>query len=586
MIQLTSDYRKSALARAVPGAFFQDNAWWLADHNGVDPEGARVALKLLPALHAKEPELVAAARLSAVDHTPIDLATARWRELYPQGRRALDDPWRRAAHNAALEGIEPHEFQRIDADYAIANLNAGKGAYLGWMMGLGKTLGACMIVDGWDANFVFVACPNSAKMKPWAKELARFCPWLKVFVVGNTPASRKAALDGAHARMQAGVPTALICHYQAIPLIEGANKRGWLRFGQWDLIICDEAHLLLNRTAKFTAAVRRLQRAGILFLSGSVMSGAAEKLFVPWQIAQPKRYRSQWRDWNDRFMESMTDDYGARKIIGPALHRLPEFRAELGEILTVRLAKDYLDVPEANRVDRDLAMHPEQRRIYHQVADELFAELPDGGVIATIDGAPLRSALRRVTAGVGKPCACCNGIGRDADMDGQDTGRCVLCDGVGHGGLLSAKHDAAMEDIVNAGDSQIVMFGWHKKTVRELHRRCLAAGISCGVIDGDVSNAERERIIDLFERGGYRVLAATIATLGTAANLQMASVVGMLEESDDPVDNEQAIGRVVRQGQRAHATVYRYRIADSVDDLSVSSNACSKSELRSLLLGC
>lgn len=558
MIQITADYRKSALARAVPGAFFQDDAWWLADHNGVDPESARVALKLLPALHAKEPELVAAARLSAVDHTPIDLATARWRELYPRGRRVLDDPWRRAVVNAVRECIIPHEFQRIDADYAIANLEAGKGAYLGWEMGLGKTLGACMIVDGWDANFVFIACPNSAKMKPWAKELARFCPWLKVFVVGNTPASRKAALDGAHARMQAGEPTALICHYQAIPLIEGANKRGWLRFGQWDLVICDEAHLLLNRTAKFTAAVRRLKRAGILFLSGSVMSGAAEKLFVPWQIAQPRRYRSQWRDWNERFMESMMDDYGARKIIGPALHRLPEFRAELGEILTVRLAKDYLDVPEACRVDRDLSMHPEQRRIYHQVADELLAELPDGDVIATIDGAPLRSALRRVTAGVA--------------LDG--------------GGLLSSKHDAAMEDIVNAGDSQIVMFGWHKLTVRELHRRCLAAGISCGVIDGDVPNAERERVIDLFERGGYRVLVATIATLGTAANLQMASVVGMLEESDDPVDNEQAIGRVVRQGQRAHATVYRYRIADSVDDLSVSSNACSKSELRSLLLGC
>lgn len=450
-------------------------------------------------------------------------------------------------------------------------------------MGLGKTLGACMVIDGWQANYVFVACPNSAKMKPWAKELARFCPWLEVVVVGNSAATRTAALRTAQEHVDSGTPFALICHYQAIPLIEGPNKRGWAKLGTWDLLISDEAHLYKNRTAKFVGACRRLKAIGRLDLSGSVMSGRAEDLFVPYQMHMPQRYRSQWRDWNDRFMECVTDDYGVKNIIGPMVHRLPEFRAELGEILTVRLAKDYLSVPEARVVERDLTMRPEQGRAYRELADELLAKMPDDSTVATIDGAPLRTALRRVTAGVPLPCPACKGTGTIWERREQRR-RCSRCAGDG-GGLLSAKHDAAMEDILNAGDSQIVMFGWHKKTVRELQRRCLDVHVPCGVIDGDVSGAERERTIALFERGGYRVLAATIATLSTAANLQFASVVGMLEESDDPVDNEQAIGRVVRQGQLAHATVYNYRIGASVDTMSVQANYSSKAELRKLVLG-
>ncbi len=549
---ITDDYRRTALARAVPYAYFEAGGWYLPPDP--DPDSARIALRLFPKLHALYPELTIRARQSTADYTPIDFATERWTP-----RPASEDPWQRVLVAAQRAGITPHEFQRIDADYAIDCLNNGRGAYLGWELGLGKSLGACMIMDGWQANFILIACPNQAKHDPWEQELARFCPWLGVATVGNTPASRRRALDEAHARMEAGEPTALICHYQALPLIEASGPKtvsGWKRFGRWDLLVSDEAHLYKNRSALFTAAARRLSTVGRLNLSGSVMSGKPEALFVPWNMFQPKVYRAQWRDWNDRFLEVIEGDFG-REIVGPKLHRLPQFRAALGECLTVRLAKDHLDIPEPHRVERRLAMHDEQARVYRQVADDFFAELADGDDIGVVDGAPLRAGLRRVTGGI---------------PDGD-------------GGLLSIKHDAAMLDIEAAGDSQIVMFGWHKRVVRELERRCLAAGIPCGRIDGDVSHAERLRIIDLFKRGGYRVLVATIKTLSTAANLQNAGVVGMLEDSDDPVDNEQAPGRVIRQGQRNNVTLLNYRIADSVDDLSVLSNSVTKSELRRLVLG-
>lgn len=565
---VTDDYRRTALARAVPYAYYADGAWWLPPDP--DPDSVRIALRLFPAL-SSDPELVARARLSAVDYTPIDLATAWWASLEPGAR----DEWKQVhtgrTRAAALKYVNkrgertpltPHEFQTMDSAYAAYRLEGGYGAYFGWEMGLGKTLGAALVMDGWDVNFALIACPKNARKDPWVDDAAQLCPWMKFIVIGDSPRERARTLDEVQERLDAGEPTALVAHYRALVTVEESGPKtvsGWRRFGQWDLFVSDEAHTYKNRTAQFTSAARRIKAAGRLNLSGSVMSGRAEDMFVPWQMFQPKRYRSQWQSWNDRFLEVIVDDYNQKQIVGPKLHRLQDFRAELGEVLTVRLAKDWLNIPEPHVIERTVRMLPEQRTVYRKLAEELIAELPDGEFVYTIDGAPLRTALRQVTVGVPEADGC---------------------------GLHSAKIDAAMEDIEAAGDSQCVYFAWHKRAVYELERRCKAAGIPVGVISGDVSTtAARERTIDLFKRGGHRVLVATIATLSNAVNLQNASVVGMLEESDDPVDNEQAVGRVVRQGQPAHASVFYYRCENTVDDLGVHVNATTKAELRRLILG-
>jgi hypothetical protein len=585
-VRITDDYRRTALARAVPYSYFADGAWWLPPDP--DPDSARIALRLFPAL-SSDPELVARARLSAVDYTPIDLASGQWAGLGAAGQQQWLDATART-RAAALEYINrkgehqpltPHPFQDIDSSYAAYRLEGGYGAYFGWEMGLGKTLGAALVMDGWNVNFALIACPKNARQDPWVNDAAQLCPWMKFIVIGDSPRERARTLDEVHERLEAGEPTALVAHYRALVTVEQSGPKtvpGWRRFGQWDLFVSDEAHTYKNRTAQFTSAARRIKAAGRLNLSGSVMSGRAEDMFVPWQMFQPKRYKSQWRDWNDRFLEVIVDDYQQKQIVGPKLHRLQDFRAELGEVLTVRLAKDWLDIPEPHVVDRTVSMLPEQRKVYRALAEELIAELPDGEFVYAVDGAPLRTALRQVTVGVpagpGAECEACDGGAGGVD--------CICVRG---NGLISAKIDAAMEDIEAAGDSQCVYFAWHKRAVHELERRCKEAGVGVGVVSGDVSMGARERTIDLFKRGGYRVLVATIATLSSAVNLQNASVVGMLEESDDPVDNEQAVGRVVRQGQPAHASVFYYRCENTVDDLGVHVNATTKAELRRLILG-
>lgn len=564
-ILITDDYRKTRLARAVPYSYYAAGGWWLPPDP--DPESARFALRLFPQLVPQQPELVARARLSAVDHTPIDLATPRWEGLYPNGRPLDQDPWKRVAPLVAAKGWEFMEIQRIDADAAVDALNRGKGYYLGHEMGLGKTLTSCMVMDAWPANFVFIACPSEAKYDPWVQHLQWFMPWMNIVVIGHSAKDRTAAMAKAKCLMDAGQPTAVICHYEAIPLIDGANHRGWKPLGRFDLMIVDEAHVLKGRARKDSkgkkhrtsaqyAAIMRIQAVGHLLLSGSVMSGAAQDLFAPWRLMARKRYSSQWRDWNDRFLEVVEDDYG-KVVVGPAVPRLPAFKAELGERLVVRSAKDFLRLPEPRYVHHSLEMTREQHRAYVDLGADYLTTLPDGNIMEVEQGSSLLTGLRRVTGGVAMP----------------------------DGSWSSAKLDRAMKLVRDAGDSQVLVFGWHKALTEEFQRRCLAAGISCGLVNGNVPKPKRAEAIDLFKRGGHTVLVATIKTLSTAVNLQNASVVVMLEESYDPIDNEQAIGRVHRKGQKAHVSVHYLRIADSVDELEVLPAYMTKAEVRRLVLG-
>ncbi|MDQ3093423.1 MAG: DEAD/DEAH box helicase, partial [Actinomycetota bacterium] len=448
----------------------------------------------------------------------------------------------------------PHLYQRIDVEYAVAGLAAG-GAYLGWEPGLGKTLGACMAADASDCNFILAVCPNSAKHRTWAPAV-KLMPWLgEPLVIGNSKAARERALAEAAERMDAGTPTLVICHYEALGLVD------WAPLGVLDLIIFDEAHRLKNPKAGFVKAATKIPACGRLMLSGSVLDGDIEDLFVPWKAMRPSRYRRRWADWNDRFVDYAEGDFG-KISLGARPHRIPELREELGELLTVRRAADELDIPAAHTERVSLALLPVQRRAYDSLVEDLFAELPDGDIITAQQGAGLISKLRGVTGGVPLP------------DEGYASSKLDYIEE-----LLDLK-GAALG--VGGRPLQSVVFFWHKEPANRLAARL---GPLAAVVHGDVPNKLREERVEAFAQGQVRVLIATFATLSESVNLQMAGRVILGEHSWKPLHNDQAIDRVVRQGQTAHASVVHVTAADTVDELRVLPVIKSKTMLRQLVLG-
>lgn len=567
-VVLTDNYLKTQRARAVPDSVWDSGygAWILPPD--ADAHSARIALRLFPELMADHPELVA--RAAVQDIRPIDLATARWNDLYPDGRPTGDDPWRRiqawvvaelgAWHAPLVRPIEPHEYQRIDADYAVDDLERLGGAYLGWEPGLGKTLGACMVLDAWDVNFALIVCPNGCKADPWLKDLPVYCPWLEPVVIGNSAKDRRASFERAKYRMDAGAPTAVICHYEALALVGKLDRKDgttWDKLGRFDLRIADEAHRLKNERAGFTKAFRKIKAVGTLLLSGTCTDGEFEDLFVPMQLMQPKRYTRRWEGgWNDKYGDYVDGDHGQLSL-GVKPHRLEELRAELGQVLVVRRAGDELDIPEPHKVQVDCPLLSAQQRVYDALLVDLFAELPDGEIVATSKGAALVTALRAVTGGVPLP----------------------------DGGYASAKLERLLERYADIGRQQAVVFTWH----RELAARACAAlqgtGHSAALIHGGVGTATRAQHVAAFHAGTTRILVATMRTLGVGVNLQEAARVSFLEEAYVPAANEQARDRVIRQGQTRHVLYERFVSPDTADTTSVLPRLLTRTLLRQLLVG-
>ena len=91
-----------------------------------------------------------------------------------------------------------------------------------------------------------------------------------------------------------------------------------------------------------------------------------------------------------------------------------------------------------------------------------------------------------------------------------------------------------------------------------------------GPITGDVSPAQRQEIVDSFEKAPVgTVLVSQIQAGGTGLNIQSASVVILCEPQVKPSIENQAISRAYRMGQTRNVLVYKLLCDDSVDERMV-----------------
>jgi SNF2 family DNA or RNA helicase len=551
LICLSKEYTDASKARAVPGAWFdrETKGWVLKDPT---PRAAAVALRMFPTLGVTNPELVELRASLGQQVRPFDNAT-------PFGMR-IEAPGVEAA--LAAEDHAMYDFQAIDLGYIHAVLEAHGGAYLGWERGLGKTLGAAALADAVseiDFTQILVVAPNTAKRSVWLPELRRFLPDIEVVVLRNTKSQREKDLGYVRQLIQAEQPFAFVVHYEALNIIAGqrANNRGWDRFGEWDLIVADEAHRIANQKTLMAKALKRIPAKRKLALSGSIIQNHAEELFSPLQWLFPDHYRSRWRDWNDRYLDYVESGY-SKVCVGVKIEKLEEMRNELGVFMVYRRKEDELDLPERTEQTLFVDLSPAQRKAYDSLIENYYAELPDGSFIKASDGLVLLTRLRQVATGLDL-------------VSGELTD--------------STKQDLAVEMIQDNPDEAFVVFSWYKAAGRSLSDRLTALGIENYVVDGDVRHDVRAQYIQEFQAGRGRVFIGTLSTLGESVTLHRASNAIFLDRSWNPGTNVQAADRIYRIGQRNAVTITSIIARDTVDELRVQPAIQDKEALRALILG-
>lgn len=543
-ITLTTEYKKRLTASAVPGSYYdpESKSWVLLDPS---PKAAAVALKLFPDLARSHPELVERRDQLRKDVRPFDNATAA--HLHSTSGVALD------------AGLMFYNYQSLDLGYIEGVLRAHGGAYIGWERGLGKTLAACALIDALGCRRTLVVAPNTAKASVWLPELERFLPGHDVFVLPNEKKKREALLASNVLRPEwDGPPLVLVVHYEALNLIAKQRKdgSGWKKYGEWDLVIADEAHRLKNPKAQMTRAIKKIPTRMKLALSGSIIENHAEELFSPLQWLFPDSYSSKWRDWNDRFLDYVDGPFG-KLCVGIKQERLDALRDELGRFMVYRRKEDELDLPEKTEQTLLVDLSPGQRKAYNELADTCVTQLDNGDLVAAEDGLVMLTRLRQLATGL--------------DLLGE------LRD--------SSKLDVAVELIEDNEDEAFVVFTWYKAAAYALAERLEARGIEHFVVTGDVSHANRASYIDRFQRGEGRVFIGTLSTLGESVNLHRATNAIFLDRSWNPATNAQAADRIYRIGQTQPVTITHLIARDTVDELRVQPALASKEALRAAILG-
>ncbi len=97
----------------------------------------------------------------------------------------------------------------------------------------------------------------------------------------------------------------------------------------------DEDHRLSNTDTQMARAYRKLPAAKRPMLSGSIVQNQLEELYSPHARAFPTRFKSKWRDWNDRFLDYVENGFG-RVCVGAQEDRIEEMRELLGAWMVYR----------------------------------------------------------------------------------------------------------------------------------------------------------------------------------------------------------------------------------------------------------
>lgn len=112
---------------------------------------------------------------------------------------------------------------------------------------------------------------------------------------------------------------------------------------------------------------------------------------------------------------------------------------------------------------------------------------------------------------------------------------------------LEAKNALLPQILKKAGSERVIVFTRTKHRADACRRRLVKAGVSCAVIHGDRTQAQRQRALRAFSEGECDVLVAT-DVLARGIDIADVSYVINFDVPEDPVDYIHRIGRTGRGG--------------------------------------
>lgn len=420
-------------------------------------------------------------------------------------------------------------YQQRGLSWLLHRARHGLGALLADDMGLGKTVQLISLLvalqeAGLDDGPTLVVCPASL-VGNWERELSRFAPSLKV--VRHHGAERLKGLDALAEAL--GSHDVLLTTY-------GLARRDAASFARlrWGTLVLDEAQNVKNPQSAQAKAVRTLDAARRVALSGTPVENRLSELWSLMEFLNPGLLGT-----HDRFRREISlpieRDRDARAVRW--------LRAATAPFLLRRLKRDpdiAPELPEKETIRVFCSLSEEQAKLYGEAVERSLSTLDDAGTKIERSGKVLKllTELKQI----------CNHPVHFLGDAGALPGR---------SGKLERAAEM-LEEIVDGGERALVFTQYvEMASLLSAHlEKRLAREVP--MFHGALTLPQREALVKRFqeEPDGPPVMVMSLRAGGVGLNLTRASHVMHYDRWWNPAVEDQASDRAHRIGQQRRVQVH------------------------------
>lgn len=514
---------------------------WVA----VDPEQLRLGLEFLqrePPRQRSAAEIIRLASSHPEDlDAPLPLATV-------QADGWLGDLLDGTADRKLVTVPAPEQLAATLRTYQERGLSwlsfltdLGLGACLADDMGLGKTVQLLALetharTERPAAGATLLLCPMSL-VGNWQREAARFAPSLRVYAHHGTSRLRGGDLDQQVAETDLVVTT----YGTAARDIEELLSYDWAR------VVLDEAQVIKNSLSQTSQAVRRLQGAGRIALTGTPMENRLSELWSimdflnPGVLGTAQSFRNRYavpieRHGNQEATEQL------RRVTRPYILR------------RLKTDKDIIaDLPEKIEVKQYCRLTNEQASLYQAVVDEMMVKIQDSEGI---------SRRGNVLAAMTKLKQVCNHpaeLLHDKSRIGTRSGKVIRLEEI-------------LDEILAEGDKVLCFTQFTEFAEILIPHLSARFDQEIAYLHGGTSKKRRDELVTSFQsEDGPSIFLLSLKAGGTGLNLTAANHVIHLDRWWNPAVEDQATDRAFRIGQNRNVQVRKFicvgTLEEKIDDM-------------------
>jgi superfamily II DNA or RNA helicase len=466
----------------------------------------------------------------------------RLAELFPRG-----------AGDPKLRGLLKVPLYPYQAEGALFAVQTGR-ALIGDDMGLGKTIQAIAATEILARHFgvskVLVVCPTSLKYQ-WQSEITRFS--------GRQGAKAARVISGGRAQRLKDYALDDFCKITNYEKLQPDLDL----IATWapELVIVDEAQRVKNWNTIAARALKRIDSAYAIVLTGTPLENKLEELISIVQFVDQHRLGPTWK----LLHEHQVKDEAGRVIGYTGLEKIGQ---TLAPVMIRRRKSEVLRQLPARTDQNLLVPMTEPQMLCHQEnADEvgkIVKRWRRTRFLSDKDQRRLMIALQNMRMS-------CNST--------------YLLDQETDHGVKADELAALFDELLAEPEAKAVVFSQWTRTHDIVIRRLEARGIGYVSFHGGVPSDKRPALVERFrDDPSCRVFLSTDAG-STGLNLQHASTLVNMDLPWNPAILEQRIARIHRMGQVRPVQVINFVAKGTIEEGMLSTLAFKRSLSAGILDG-